>query len=123
MSELKDLSVLIVEDDEGFLEILSDFFRYEGSRVFQARNGQEALTLMGTTSVHFVISDIQMPVMTGIELLEKIRAIDPQIPVVLLATGQSKITDAEAKSKGALGLILKPFDFESLKEIIKNAFA
>jgi CheY-like chemotaxis protein len=116
--KLQNLNILVVEDDVDLREALVSWLEEEGPTVFQAGNGREALALLTTNSVDFVISDIKMPQMNGMELLEAIRGQDPKIPVVLLTTGESAVTDDMAKAAGAVGLLPKPFAIEELIETI-----
>lgn len=116
------ISILIVEDDGEMREILGDVFEDRGARVLRASNGVEAFALVEKERIDLVMSDIQMPVMDGIELLRKIRKKDPKIPIVLLATGQSQLSEQGARSLGAAGLILKPFNLRSLADQVETLF-
>lgn len=116
------ICILIVEDDGEMREILGDVFEDHGARVLRASNGVEAFALVEKERIDLVMSDIQMPVMDGIELLRKIRKKDPKIPIVLLATGQSQLSEQGARSLGAAGLILKPFNLRSLADQVETLF-
>jgi CheY-like chemotaxis protein len=113
-----NFSILIVEDDSALLKVLSTYLKKAGATVFQATNGQEAYQIVETENIHFVLSDVQMPIMNGVELLKKIRVTKPIIPIVLLATGQAELTKDDALKFGASGLIHKPFKLLSLHDEI-----
>jgi two-component system response regulator FlrC len=117
----KDLRILLVEDDTDLRDALVSWLQEEWPNVYQAGNGKEALVVLKKEKIDFVVSDIKMPLMDGMELLSAIRSSDPQIPVVLLTTGESAITEAMAINAGAIGLIPKPFPIEALIEKINSA--
>jgi DNA-binding NtrC family response regulator len=114
-------SILIVDDDKntckGIAEALSKAYI-----TYDASNGLEALEVLGkNTDIELVLTDMIMPEMNGIELLEKIRAANDDI-VVILITGYSSIESAvEAMRKGAYDYITKPIDLNKLEITIKNA--
>lgn len=113
-----NFSILVVEDDSALLKVLSTYFKRTGATVFQATNGQEAYQIVENENIHFILSDVQMPIMNGVELLKKIRISKPIIPIILLATGQSELTKEDALKLGASGLIHKPFKLLSLHDEI-----
>jgi two-component system, OmpR family, response regulator len=120
MNLLKEVNILAVEDDAMFREVLCEVFKLHGANVHSARNGQEALTILENNAIDLVISDIQMPIMDGKELLKKIRAKNSKVPIVLLATGQSLLTEKEALSLGAAGLITKPIGTRDLLDKVSS---
>jgi CheY-like chemotaxis protein len=107
-------TVLVVEDDKDMRMILLDVLTRKNIKTLSADNGSEALKILEEQNVDFVLSDIQMPVLNGVELLKRVRAKNPFIPIVLLATGESQITSDEAKALGAADLISKPFKIKEL---------
>ena len=109
MSSIEGFRILIAEDDASLLKVMASFLRKRGAVISEANNGQEAADLLSKESFDLVLSDVQMPIMTGIELLVKIREKHKTIPVVLLVTGQAQVTEAESMAKGAIGLVQKPF--------------
>jgi CheY-like chemotaxis protein len=83
-----------------------------------AHSGQEALDLLlgeNAPSVLLVLSDINMPGMSGMELLTKVKLQRPTLPVIMITAYGDEKTEIEAKSKGADQLISKPVNFERLK--------
>jgi CheY-like chemotaxis protein len=89
-------------------------------KVFTASNGSEGIEIVLKEEIDLVISDVQMPVMTGLELLKSIRAHNPKIPIVVLATGHSHLTEEMATEAGASGLIHKPFRLAEIKKLAKS---
>jgi len=114
-------SLLIVEDDittrESLQKALSDNYITYG-----ASNGQEALDILNKgEDIDIVLTDMAMPEMDGMELLEKIRSVDNDV-IVIMITGYSSIESAvEAMRRGAYDYITKPLDLNKLEITIKNA--
>jgi two-component system, NtrC family, response regulator len=111
-------TVLIVDDEKNYLIVLEDLLSDEGYDVLTASSAAEALQVIQANSVDTVLSDIKMPGMTGIELLDKINSIDPDLPVVLM-TAYAEVDQAvSAMKKGALDHIQKPFDNSDVKRAV-----
>jgi response regulator RpfG family c-di-GMP phosphodiesterase len=113
--------VLIVDDEPAICELIGAYLERIGYVVAQAGNGNDALAIVKTGSIDLVISDIKMPGMSGIELLQKIREYSGTLPV-LLATGFPTMETAiEALKAGAFDYLAKPFNFEEIAEKIRRA--
>lgn len=102
-------SILIADDDDVIKRLLSRIVQNEGYTVCTASNGKEALELLGSESVSLVISDILMPEMDGMELLEAIKTSDPHMPVLMITGRNSQQVRQKAIESGADGYITKPF--------------
>lgn len=113
-------NILIVEDDQDMRQILYDVLKKKKANTYAAENGEEALKILEIYAVDFILSDVQMPVLDGVGLLKRVRAKNPDIPIFLLATGESQITADQAKALGAAGLINKPFKSKELFQQIQN---
>lgn len=111
-------SILGVDDEEVIRTLLVNIFRRDGRySIDVAANGAEALAALGGGNYSVVITDLQMPGMGGIELLRRIRATHPEMPVIVF-TGYGDLQQAvEALRLGAVNFLCKPFD---LKEIIPS---
>jgi putative two-component system response regulator len=106
--------IIYVDDDIDLLESVSELLGEEGFTVYPFSNGYDALGKFLEEPVDVVLTDIKMPKITGIELLEKIRVIDKEIPVIL-TTGYADLNMAvEAVNKGAFEFIIKPFNLNYL---------
>ena len=109
--------VLLVEDDELFREALAQFFLELGYEVSQACDGIEALKFFKDKTFNFVLSDIKMPNMDGIELLNQIKS-QSKTPVVLMS-GFSEVLETTTPDKlGANNFIEKPFSLDELEKIV-----
>jgi two-component system chemotaxis response regulator CheY len=93
-----------------------------GFNVLEAANGAEGLEKATTNTVHAILSDINMPIMTGMEFLRKFRetAAGKGVPVVLLTTESSEDMKRQAREIGATGWIVKPFKQDQLIAIVKK---
>lgn len=100
--------VLIIDDDCDLLECLRETFLFKGFVVLIATNGQEALDILTTDNVDLILTDIDMPKMSGIEFLKKYRLINSQTPIAVMSGG-SKFSKEDILSLGATFFIQKPF--------------
>jgi two-component system response regulator FlrC len=106
--------VLIVEDDLSLCEALCDTLEIHGYRVKSACNGIEALTKLAVEQFKLVVSDVQMPVMDGFELLQNIQLKYAQTPVLLMTAYGTIPKAVEAMQAGACDYLIKPFDANAL---------
>lgn len=116
--EVYDL--LIVDDQAGVRRLLYEAFSDEGYRVEMASSGPEAIKKVSSRIPSLILLDIKMPGMNGLETLEELRKITPEIPVVMMtAYGELDIV-AEAKRRGVQHYITKPFDLNEVRYLIKG---
>jgi len=118
---MKTPRVLIVDDSSVMRKIIERSLRQAGlelGEVVQAGNGAEALIAVQEGAFDLILSDINMPLMDGIEFLRQLRAIDSakSTPVVMVTTEGSESRVVEALTIGAKGYIRKPFTPEQIKE-------
>lgn len=116
----EEQKILVVEDVVELLDIFSEVFEVCGAQVFRAENGIKALEILDSHDITFVVSDVQMPKMDGIEMLKSIRTRDPDVPLVLLVTGQAGLNQAEAIALGASGMIYKPIGSKILTGTVQK---
>jgi two-component system response regulator AtoC len=106
-------TVLLVDDEPGVLFTLREVLHERGLGVVTAASGAAALPLLDDVAV--VVTDLQMPGMTGLELCAAVTARDPTIPVILLtAYGSDKVAVA-AVAAGAYDYLTKPFDIDHVR--------
>lgn len=102
--------VLVVDDDILMREVLKALLRDDGFEVAgEARDGQSALALLERSQPDLICLDVNMPGMTGIEVLKAVRSRYPNIRVVMITGDSSMSTVREAVGFGAVGYIIKPF--------------
>jgi DNA-binding NtrC family response regulator len=113
--------ILIVDDNREIRAILEEYLREEGYEAQGAGDGKEALVLHGSSPFDLIITDLNMPGMTGIELIKEL-AKDGGTTEFIIITGYASLDTAiEAVKAGAFDYIVKPFRIEELKVVIKNA--
>ncbi|MEK6570834.1 MAG: sigma-54 dependent transcriptional regulator, partial [Bacteroidota bacterium] len=106
--------VLVVDDEEIIRDSLSFILQKEGYEVEEAANGQEAFKKITENPPDVVITDIEMPGMKGVDLLEKVSQVSPQTFVIIITAYASIETAVQALRKGAYDYILKPLEFDEL---------
>jgi len=116
-------NILIVDDEKHYPIILGEVLQEEGYRSFTASSGMEALDILNNQLIDLVLTDVKMPGMTGINLLEKIKEIKPDMPVIIMTAFGSVEKAVEAMHKGAYTFILKPFENEALIAHIAKAIS
>jgi two-component system, NtrC family, nitrogen regulation response regulator NtrX len=115
--------ILIVDDEQSIRDILRMTLEYEGYNVDEAESGRRAAETLRAAAYDAVILDVKMAGMDGIETLVRLKAIDPDVPVIML-TGHGTIeTAVEATRKGAFDFLSKPPDREKILITLRNAFA
>ena len=114
------LRVLTVDDSRTILAMLHHTLSNAGFEVLQAENGQQGLAMLQSEAVDVVITDINMPVMDGIEFIRNVRASGQHqsLPIVILTTETSQDKRDLGKAAGGTGWIVKPFDPEKLIGVI-----
>jgi two-component system NtrC family response regulator len=116
-------TILIVDDEKNYLTILSAVLEDEGFEVLTALGGFQALEIYKSSDLDLILTDMKMPKMDGIELLENIKEIDPDLPVIMMTAHGTVDKAVEAMQKGAYTYILKPFDNERLIIYVKKAIS
>ena len=114
-------TVLVIDDDESLRRILEYNLREDGYDVVTAATGIEGLQLFQDRPVDLVLTDVRMPEMDGVDVLARLKAIQADLPVIML-TAHGTITSAvEAMKLGAFDYLTKPFERERLKAVVRKA--
>jgi two-component system response regulator PilR (NtrC family) len=106
--------ILVVDDEKIIRDSISFILKKEGYSIEEAANGKEAFDRISERTFDVVITDIEMPVMKGIELLEKVMQVSPQTLVIIITAYGSLETAISALRAGASDYILKPVEFDEL---------
>lgn len=119
------LNILVVDDSAVIRAVFSKTFKLVGipvGELYQAANGKEALEILNENRVDLVFSDINMPVMGGVEMIEKMfdDGLFRTIPVVVISTEGSTTRIEQLKSKGISAYIRKPFTPELVRKVVDD---
>ncbi len=114
-------TILIVDDEKNYPPVISAILSQAGFETLTAFSGQEALGLLQEGDVDLILTDMKMPGMDGMTLLEKIRAKDSDLPVVMMTAHGTVEKAVEAMQKGADNYILKPFDNQRMVITVQKA--
>jgi len=112
--------ILVVDDERVIREILSDFLSLEGYVVRTVENGAETLRGLQRRSYNLVLSDLKMPEVSGLELIEKISALGLPVLTVIMTGFGTVETAIDAMKKGAYDYILKPFKVEEAVQVVQR---
>jgi nitrogen regulation protein NR(I) len=113
--------VLIVDDELNIRRVLAAMLKREGYEVTTAADGEQALAVLEKTPVHVVVTDLVMPRVGGLELLRRVSAEYPDVPVILITAHGSVDSAVAALKAGAFDYITKPFEQDELKKVIAKA--
>ncbi len=106
--------VLVVDDDPSLTSVLKRGLAYEGFAVDTAASGEDALALARERLPDLVILDIMMPGLDGLEVLRRLRAADPRLPILMLTAKDAPADQVQGLTEGADDYVVKPFTFEVL---------
>jgi len=113
--------ILIIDDDESIRQTLSNYLKRLGYSVLSAEDGKIGFDIIQNLQPDLIISDIKMPNLTGLELLKKVKEIDPLTKIILITAHDDVQTTIEAMQNGAYDYLEKPLDIERLKVTIARA--
>lgn len=111
---MKKLSILVVEDGQSQREMLRDFLRKEGHTAGEAENGEQAVQRVRAGHYDLLLLDYKMPGMDGMQVLQAVKGINPEIDVIIITAYGTIETAVDAMKAGALDYITKPIEFEEL---------
>lgn len=114
-------SVLIVDDERSMRDFLKILLEKEGHEVTTVDSGAHALDTLAKQLVDVIVSDIRMPGMTGIELLETVKEKSPELPMILITAFACPDDAVLAMKNGAFDYISKPFNVDEIKSVIESA--
>ncbi len=116
-------SILVVDDEVHVREGLCEILQNEGFHVETACNGREALTLTVNKKFDLLISDIKMPEMDGLQLLDEVQKVNPEIRVIMVTAFGDVQTYLKSMQLGAHEYINKPIKVQELKRVISTIMA
>ncbi|OGF47457.1 MAG: hypothetical protein A2452_02950 [Candidatus Firestonebacteria bacterium RIFOXYC2_FULL_39_67] len=127
MTDKKETAILIVDDEEWIRDLLKDILETNGYRTKTAKNGTDAIKKIKQESFNVVICDINMPKLSGFDVLKQVRLIDSSIKIIMMTANGNEYYYNQCMSMGASGFIGKPFDMQEMLAAIeystgKNSF-
>lgn len=115
--EFLDKKILVVDDEKHIKVLLKEFFSFNGYEIFEASNGIEALDILNEKSCSLLITDMNMPYMNGIELVQRIRSFDVSLPIIGMSCEDK---ETEFFHAGGDYFLSKPFNIYHLKFIVNS---
>ena len=115
------ISILIVDDEKSVRDSLLNWFIDDGYEVEAAENAKTALAILQAKCYDIVLADIKMPGMDGLEMLKRIKLLNPDIVVIIMTAFATVNTAVQALKDGAFDYVTKPFDPDDLSHLIRNA--
>jgi len=113
--------VLVVDDEAGFCDFIGHYLTAQGFEVEAASRVSQALEMIGRQPYDIVLSDVMMPSLDGLELLRRIKAVEPQTQVILMSAYASLDKALKAIIYDAADLLIKPFELPALLKAINRA--
>lgn len=117
----KKISILIVDDEDSVRESLNLWFTEDGYRVECAENAKKALSILESDVFDIILTDLKMPGMDGLELLQRIKTLNKDSIIIVMTAFATVDTAVKALKEGAFDYVTKPFDPDDLSHLIRNA--
>jgi len=114
------IKILVVDDEEGILDVTEGYFQRKGYEVYTAGNGVEALEIIKRIKIGCIFTDINMPIMDGLELAERVRQIESTLPVVVMTGYPSLENTIETLKNGVVDYLIKPVNLEQMELTLKR---
>jgi DNA-binding NtrC family response regulator len=116
-------TILIVDDEASVRYSFQKLFREPGTTISEASNGAEAIAFVQKTETDLVLLDIEMPGLTGLETIQRLKVLQADLPVIIMTAYGSSERVIAAMKYGAFDYLEKPFDIDRLKTVVKEALA
>jgi DNA-binding response OmpR family regulator len=113
--------VLVVDDEPLIVDILTDFLSAQGYEVVGAHGAADAFTMMEVSPPDVLLLDIALPLVDGMTALRRVRALYPDLRVVMVTANADEEVARDALRRGAFDYVVKPFDFEYLARVVGAA--
>lgn len=114
--------VLVVEDEFENAKIICRFFQERGWNTFHAETGLQAIEYHQAHSPDLIVTDIEMPHLNGLEMIEHIRRVDPSVPIIVMSAHAEREYLLKAIPMGLCEYLIKPFRLSALNDVLKKVF-
>ncbi|HEY6626567.1 MAG TPA: sigma-54 dependent transcriptional regulator [Ignavibacteriaceae bacterium] len=117
---MKDYNILVIDDEAAQRDVLTGYLKKKGYKIFSASSGKEGIETARTNSVDIILSDFKMPDLNGIEVLEHVKKLNPEISFVIVTAYGTVENAVKAMRLGAFDYISKPVDLDELDLMIER---
>ena len=118
--EDNSINILVVDDEEGILDVTEGYFQRLGYEVYTAGNGIEALEVLNSVTIECVFTDINMPKMDGLKLASELKKKDNTLPVVIMTGYPSLENSIQTLQNGVVDYLIKPVNLEQMELTLKR---
>jgi len=113
--------ILVIDDDRSVRHLIAKAFEDSDVEVVPAATAEDGMRLLGDHPLDVVLLDILLPEQSGLEIFEKIRSVDPKLPVIFITSLSSSDTAIKAMTLGAFDYLLKPLDLARIRDLVRQA--
>jgi DNA-binding NtrC family response regulator len=117
---MKDYNILVIDDEAAQRDVLTGYLKKKGYKIFSASSGKEGVEIAGKDPVDIILSDFKMPGLSGLEVLEQVKKINPEISFVIVTAYGTVENAVKAMHLGAFDYISKPVDLDELDLMIER---
>ncbi|MBK9096876.1 MAG: sigma-54-dependent Fis family transcriptional regulator [bacterium] len=117
---MKDYNILVIDDEAAQRDVLAGYLKKKGYKIFSASSGREGIDFVKNNPVDIILSDFKMPDLNGIEVLEQVKKINPEISFVIVTAYGTVENAVKAMRLGAVDYISKPVDLDELDLMIER---
>ena len=117
---MKNYNILVIDDEAAQRDVLTGYLKKKGYKIFSASSGKEGIEITKNNPVDIILSDFKMPDLNGIEVLEKVKEINPEISLVIVTAYGTVENAVKAMRLGAFDYISKPVDLDELDLMIER---
>jgi CheY-like chemotaxis protein len=113
--------IVVADNRSEVLEVMVNLLEIMNIEAVACKTAAEVLEVVAHDQVNAVITDVRMPVVDGMMLAEQLREFRPDLPVIMMSSYASKALESEARSRGAVGLVAKPFKITEITRLLETA--
>jgi DNA-binding NtrC family response regulator len=117
---MKNFSILIIDDEDAQREVLSGYIKKKGFKIYSASDGEEGIRIARENTIDIIFSDFKMPGLSGLQVLERVKELNPEISFVIITAFGTVDNAVKAMRMGAYDYITKPVDLDELDLLIER---